>query len=72
MGTTATGADHPSMNIQAQTALELQSWVMFDARAQVMQAQAAPAPADAAAATAQNADVILTLSAAAQNLRTAA
>jgi len=59
--------DHHPMNVQAQAALEMQSKILFDARAQVMQVQSAPPAADAPAAV--HADVILTLSAAAQSLR---
>ncbi len=55
------------MDIQQAAALEMQSKIMFDARQQVMQVQAAAVPADAPAS--QHADVILTLSAAAQALK---
>ena len=56
------------MNIQQAASLEMQSKILFDARQQVMQVQATPVPADAPAT--QHADVILTLSAAAQALKT--
>ncbi len=56
------------MDIQQAAALEMQSKILFDARQQVMQVQATAVPAETPAS--QNADVILTLSAAAQALKT--
>ncbi len=58
------------MNVQEAAGLEMQSKILFDARQAVMQVQAQPVPADAPAS--QHADVVLSLSAAAQALTTAA
>ncbi len=57
------------MNIQTEAAAAVQAQILFDSRPQVMQVQATPAAAETSAApAADGADVVLTLSPAAQSL----
>ena len=58
------------MTIQNDASMAMLSMIMYDARQQVMAVQAAPPPASAPVA--QHADVILSLSAAAQALTSSA
>jgi len=57
------------MQINTDAGMAMTAKILFDSRQQVMQVQAAPPPASAPAA--EHADVILSLSAAAQSLTVA-
>ena len=58
-----------AMNIQTEAAAAVQAQILFDSRPQVMQVQATPAAAETSSVPAgDRADVVLTLSAAAQSL----
>jgi hypothetical protein len=58
--------DACGMNVQLQAAMQIQSMVLGDTRDQIARIQATPVPANAPASA--HADVIFTLSAAAQAL----